>query len=110
MHEPMMKNPIIKESIAKLEKLGVKFVEGKAEESKVKLASAEQVLHAVVAAMGERSNPSSDELESLGFFDHGGPDAGTHRSGEVYLQSQLRKNGGCPNSKPVSKEEQRRFA
>jgi phosphopantothenoylcysteine decarboxylase / phosphopantothenate---cysteine ligase len=72
MHEPMMKNPIIQESIAKLQKLGVKFVSGRLEESKSKISSPEEVLNAVVAALGAIME-SSDELESLGFLITAGP-------------------------------------
>ncbi|MDA4111818.1 MAG: bifunctional phosphopantothenoylcysteine decarboxylase/phosphopantothenate--cysteine ligase CoaBC [Thaumarchaeota archaeon] len=72
MHEPMMKNPFIQESIARLEKLGVKFVKGKIEESKSKIASSEEVLNAVLSAIGTKTE-SSDELENLGFLITAGP-------------------------------------
>jgi phosphopantothenoylcysteine decarboxylase / phosphopantothenate---cysteine ligase len=75
MHEPMLKNPIIEQSIAKLEKLGVKFVHGKVEESKSKIAAPEDILRAVIAIVGEKVEQasSSDELESLGFMITAGP-------------------------------------
>jgi phosphopantothenoylcysteine decarboxylase/phosphopantothenate--cysteine ligase len=72
MHEPMIKNPILLESMGKLEKLGAKFVRGKVEESKSKIASSEEVLAAVVGAVGA-SAESSDELEEFGFLITAGP-------------------------------------
>ncbi|MFI5421401.1 MAG: phosphopantothenoylcysteine decarboxylase, partial [Nitrososphaerales archaeon] len=73
MHEPMLKNPIIQQSITKLEKLGVKFVQGKVEESKSKIASPEDILRAVIAVIGVEQASTSDELDSLGFLITAGP-------------------------------------
>ena len=71
MHEPMLKNPILQESMEKLKKTGVIFVSGRLEESKSKLASAEEILAAMIGSKSpEKSNL---ELQSLGFLITAGP-------------------------------------
>ncbi|HYB03713.1 MAG TPA: bifunctional phosphopantothenoylcysteine decarboxylase/phosphopantothenate--cysteine ligase CoaBC, partial [Nitrososphaerales archaeon] len=72
MHEPMLKNPILQESMEKLKKMGVIFVSGKLEESKSKLASAEEILAAVIGSTPPERK-SSLELQSLGFLITAGP-------------------------------------
>jgi len=72
MHEPMLRNPILTESIAKLKRLGVKFVEGRLEESKSKIASPEDILVAVIGSF-KNEVAGSRELESLGFLITAGP-------------------------------------
>jgi len=72
MHEPMLRNPILVESIAKLKQLGVKFVEGRLEESKSKVATPEDILAAVMGAFQSKA-AGSCELESLGFLITAGP-------------------------------------
>lgn len=69
MHEPMVKNPILRESIAKLEKVGVKFVRGRLEERKSKIATPEETLEAVLSTLEKTSR----ELESIGFLITAGP-------------------------------------
>ncbi len=61
MHEPMLRNPIIEEARAKLEKLGVKFIEGKLTESKAKLAEPEEILSAVIYEIGKLQDGTKDE-------------------------------------------------
>ena len=56
MHEPMLKNPIIQEAKDKLVKAGVKFIEGRLVESKSKLAEPEEIVRAVVSAIGKLEN------------------------------------------------------
>ena len=72
MHEPMLRNPILVESIAKLKRLGVKFVEGRLEESKSKIATPEDIFAAVMASF-KNEVAGSRELESLGFLITAGP-------------------------------------
>ena len=78
-----------------LEKLGVKFVHGKVEESKSKIAAPEDILRAVIAIVGEKVEQasSSDELESLGFMITAGPTERTDRSGEIHFQRESGKMG-----------------
>ncbi len=52
MHEPMTKNPIIQQAEEKLERAGVKFIEGKLVESKSKLAEPEEIVEAVISMIG----------------------------------------------------------
>jgi phosphopantothenoylcysteine decarboxylase / phosphopantothenate---cysteine ligase len=54
MHEPMLRNPVVQEAKAKLEKAGVKFIEGELVESKSKLALPEEIVRAVTAEIGAR--------------------------------------------------------
>ena len=72
MHEPMLRNPILVESISKLKRLGVKFVEGRSEESKSKIATPEDILAAVAGSL-DNEIVGSRELESLGFLITAGP-------------------------------------
>jgi phosphopantothenoylcysteine decarboxylase / phosphopantothenate---cysteine ligase len=72
MHEPMLRNPILLESIAKLKQLGVKFVEGRLEESKSKIATAEDIFMAVTGSFNSEA-AGTRELESLGFLITAGP-------------------------------------
>jgi phosphopantothenoylcysteine decarboxylase / phosphopantothenate---cysteine ligase len=53
MHEPMLKNPIIQHAREKLERTGVKFIEGKILESKSKLAEPEEIVRAVISVIGK---------------------------------------------------------
>jgi phosphopantothenoylcysteine decarboxylase/phosphopantothenate--cysteine ligase len=53
MHEPMLKNPIIQAAKEKLEKAGVKFIQGKVVESKSKLAEPEEIVRAVISEIGK---------------------------------------------------------
>ncbi len=74
MHEPMLKNPILQESIEKLKKTGVTFVSGRVEESKSKIAMPEEILAAVVSSLPTQTiRQSSLELQSLGFLITAGP-------------------------------------
>lgn len=76
MHEPMLKNPILEESMEKLKKIGVVFVTGRLEESKSKIATPEEILEAVIScasASAESRRSSSLELQSLGFLVTAGP-------------------------------------
>ena len=73
MHEPMLKNPIILESMEKLRKFGAAFVSGPQEESKSKIASPEQILGQVIASLGKSTKAKSLELQSLGFLITAGP-------------------------------------
>jgi phosphopantothenoylcysteine decarboxylase / phosphopantothenate---cysteine ligase len=72
MHEPMVRNPVIQESISKLEKLGVKFVSGRLEESKSKIAGEEEILGAVLNLF-QQSTSLGTELKSKGFLITAGP-------------------------------------
>jgi phosphopantothenoylcysteine decarboxylase / phosphopantothenate---cysteine ligase len=53
MHEPMLKNPIIRQAKEKLERAGVKFIEGSLTESKSKLAQPEEIVQAVISLIGK---------------------------------------------------------
>jgi phosphopantothenoylcysteine decarboxylase/phosphopantothenate--cysteine ligase len=57
MHEPMVKNPIIQEAKIRLEKAGIKFIEGKIVESKSKLAEPDEIVREVIS---EICKPESD--------------------------------------------------
>jgi phosphopantothenoylcysteine decarboxylase/phosphopantothenate--cysteine ligase len=67
MHEPMLKNPIIQEAKQKLEKFGVKFIEGRLVESKSKLAEPEEIAATVISEIGksERGNQNSENFFQL---------------------------------------------
>lgn len=78
MHEPMLKNPILEESMEKLENIGVVFVTGRLEESKSKIATPEEILAAIISSTSTKktiakSNNVDLELESLGFLVTAGP-------------------------------------
>jgi len=74
MHEPMLKNPILQESIENLKKNSVRFVSGRMEESKSKIATPEEILATVVSSLStQRKTQSSLELQSLGFLITAGP-------------------------------------
>lgn len=76
MHEPMLKNPVLQESMEKLKKFGVVFVSGRVEESKSKIATPEEIFGAVVnLSPGAPAGSSSSnlELQSLGFLITAGP-------------------------------------
>jgi phosphopantothenoylcysteine decarboxylase / phosphopantothenate---cysteine ligase len=74
MHEPMLKNAILQESIEKLKKVGAFFVSGRLEESKSKLATPEDILAAVISRFSdEKKDVGGSELESLGFLITAGP-------------------------------------
>jgi phosphopantothenoylcysteine decarboxylase / phosphopantothenate---cysteine ligase len=72
MHEPMLKNPILQESMEKLKKMGVIFVSGRLEESKSKLATAEEILATMTGSTSPEKQPNL-ELQSLGFLITAGP-------------------------------------
>jgi len=55
MHEPMAKNPVIRQAMEKLEKVGVKFIEGRLVESKSKLAEPEEIVQAVISEIGSNA-------------------------------------------------------
>lgn len=75
MHEPMIKNPIMVESVERLKRIGVKFVSGRLEESKSKLATPEEILDAVIAALNREKLEADDnlKLDSMGFLITAGP-------------------------------------
>jgi phosphopantothenoylcysteine decarboxylase / phosphopantothenate---cysteine ligase len=73
MHEPMLRNPILQESMDKLRKLGVVFVSGRLEESKSKLASPEDILAALTASKLPKESKPGLELEPMGFLITAGP-------------------------------------
>ncbi len=74
MHEPMLKNPILQESMEKLKKIGAAFVSGRLEESKSKLATPEEILEAVIASLSpEKPHEYNLELQSIGFLITAGP-------------------------------------
>ena len=61
MHEPMLNNPIIQEAKDKLEKTGVKFIEGRLIESKSKLAEPEEIVWAVISEIGKSKGDAKKE-------------------------------------------------
>ncbi len=75
MHEPMLRNPILQESVETLKKTGVVLVSGRLEESKSKLATPEEILAATIVALGagKMKESAPDELQSLGFLVTAGP-------------------------------------
>ena len=79
MHEPMIQNPAIRDSVEKLEKIGVVFVRGKVEESKSKIATPEDVFAALISLLriprqeDSGESDASDELESIGILVTAGP-------------------------------------
>jgi phosphopantothenoylcysteine decarboxylase/phosphopantothenate--cysteine ligase len=61
MHEPMIKNPIIQQAKQKLEREGVKFIEGSLVESKSKLAEPEEIVQAVISEIGKSTGDTKKE-------------------------------------------------
>ena len=61
MHEPMLKNPMIREAKVKLVKAGVKFIEGRLVESKSKLAEPEEIVQAVISEIGKSKGDTKKE-------------------------------------------------
>ncbi len=61
MHEPMIKNPIVQQAKEKLERSGVKFIEGSLTESKSKLADPEEIAQAVIAVIGKLNSDIKKE-------------------------------------------------
>ncbi|MDH2899417.1 MAG: phosphopantothenoylcysteine decarboxylase [archaeon] len=61
MHEPMIKNPIIQQAKEKLEREGVKFIEGSLVESKSKLAEPEEIVQAVISEIGKSKGDTKKE-------------------------------------------------
>lgn len=79
MHEPMLRNPFIQESMEKMKKIaGAIFVSGRVVESKSKIATPEEILEAVIASVSQsrkfrKDKKNSDELGPLGFLITAGP-------------------------------------
>jgi phosphopantothenoylcysteine decarboxylase / phosphopantothenate---cysteine ligase len=69
MHEPMIRNPIIQKAKEKLEKAGVKFIQGRLVESKSKLAEPEQIVDAVISEIGRVENDIQKEKVSSSSLD-----------------------------------------
>ncbi len=71
MHEPMHRNPIVRQAKEKLEQAGVKFIEGPLVESKSKIAEPEEILRAVMSLIGNKAadankgkaTPNRNEIE-----------------------------------------------
>ena len=55
MHEPMYENTIIKNNIAELKRLGIRFAEPVIEEGKAKIASAEDITKAVIQMLSVKN-------------------------------------------------------
>lgn len=62
MHEPMLKNPIILEAKKRLERAGVKFIEGNVLESKSKLADPEEIAQIVISEIGKSTSESKKQI------------------------------------------------
>lgn len=95
MHEPMVTNPLIQQSIARLEGVGVRFVAGRLEESKSKLASAEEILKEVIMNVGNgkerggggqaKSPYTKQEKEGEGEGEGRGRETGSQSQGQRTL-------------------------
>lgn len=62
MHEPMHRNPIVRQAKEKLADAGVKLIEGRLIESKSKLAEPEKILREVILMIGKDSTQKEDLL------------------------------------------------
>src|SRR5213594_2975617 len=51
MHEPLYDHPIIQQNIARLEEIGVQFIQPEIREGKAKIATTEQVVHSVISRL-----------------------------------------------------------
>jgi len=51
MHEPLYDHPIVQQNIARLEEIGVQFIQPEIREGKAKIATTEQIVHSVISRL-----------------------------------------------------------